>query len=155
VQFKLVCKERNPNYEVYVKATKYFLKKLLKDVDTSHVKTIEIKVEANMTDSGECYPRRLKSNELKVTIRVRKGMNFIMTLSTLAHECVHAAQYISGKLKVSRNGIWYWGTNGFGTNPYEGLDWRTVEKLPWEREAYAMETDLTKEYIDYYLESYS
>jgi len=155
VQFRLVSKKRDQNNEVYVKATRYFLNKLLKGVDTSNTKVIEIKVDANMTDSGECYYRRLKSNELKVTIRIRKGMNFIMTLATIAHECVHAAQYISGKLKVSKTGIWYWGTNGFGTNPYEGLDLRTIDKLPWEREAYMMENDLTKEYIDYYLESYS
>lgn len=152
---RLINKQNDPNDQIYLKVVIYFLRKLLDGVDCGHVKRVDIKTDAIMKDSGECLSRCLQNNELTVRIRLRKGMHFIEAVKTLAHECVHASQYISRKLRVSKTGNWYWGTRNFGPTPYKDYPPNKIEKLPWEKEAYYLENDLVMEYIDYFLESYS
>lgn len=144
------------NNKIYLDSVNYFLKILLGDSDCNHVERVDVKMQSVIKNDGECFIRQLKNKKITVRIKVRKNMHFLRTLVTLAHECVHASQFINGKLKISKNGNWYWGTNNYGSNPYFG---RTVDEvyndLPWEKEAVYKENDLMKEFVDYYVEGNS
>jgi hypothetical protein len=136
-------------------AVSYFLKKLLGEQEFAHVKQIDIKMHAVMYDHGECFITRLKDNTIKVRIKVQKGISFMEMLLTLAHECVHAAQFIDGRLRFTkRNGDWVWKNRNYGLNPYAGLSKIDIyKKLPWEKEAITMEGGLVREYVDHYIET--
>lgn len=157
MKLRIITKEQNdPNNQIYINAVGYFLKHLLGDKNYDHVERVDIKMQAVMKDDGECFTRQLKNKKITVRIKVRKDMSFIRTLTTLAHECVHVSQFITGKLKITKNNTWYWGTNNYGWNPYFGMELDDIYKyLPWEKEAIYKENDLVKEFIDYYLDSNS
>ena len=64
-------------------------------------------------------------------------------LRCLAHECVHVAQYASGKMKD---------TNSIQVTKWNGkkIDRRGIDyfDLPWELEAYGQETGLMDRFIN-------
>lgn len=61
-----------------------------------------------------------------------RKLGFIEMMQTLAHEMVHARQFLRGEL--TNNGAWKWkGRNA------DGYDY---ENQPWEKEAYRLEKEL-------------
>lgn len=146
----------DPNNEIYLNSVHYFLKQLIGKIEYNHVKVIDIKMNAVMHDDGECFITRLKDKTIKIRLKMKGGMNFVRTITTIAHECVHAKQYITKELKHNEFGDWLWKGKNYGVNPYKGLTLdQTYKKLPWEKEAIFKENDLVKQYIDYYFESNS
>jgi hypothetical protein len=152
MQLKLICKEENdPNNLVYLKSTEFFLQELLGEKTYSHVEKVFIKVQASMGDLGECFVRVLKNGNITIRMKFKKKLNFIESIITLAHECVHAKQFITGQLYIDDNDVWWWKGKSYGDDPYEGLtpsEYYTV--LPWEREAARKENDLVIKYLNYY-----
>jgi len=61
-----------------------------------------------------------------------KGLTFIRQMTTLAHEMVHARQFIRGELKLQ--GAWKW--KGRNAENYAYIN------QPWEKEAYRLERKL-------------
>ena len=84
-----------------------------------------------------------KTGSKEITIAVDSQLKLPKLLQTLAHEMVHAKQYVRGhyKAQLSRNGRFkrFW----MG-KPY------SVEymKRPWEIEAFARETELVSALLD-------
>lgn len=152
MQLRLISKEENdPNNVIYLKSTEFFLQELLGAKTYSHVEKIFIKVQASMGDWGECFVRVLKSDNITVRIKFKKKLNFIDSLITLAHECVHAKQFITGQLYIDDDEVWWWKGVSYGVNPYDGLTPSQMSRrLPWEREAVRKENDLAMNYINYY-----
>lgn len=79
-----------------------------------------------------------KTGEREISIAVDSALDLPQMLMTLAHEMVHAKQYVRGHYRgeLSRNGkikrIWL-------GKPYSV----SYLKRPWEREAFRRETELT------------
>ena len=61
-----------------------------------------------------------------------KGLTFMRQMTTLAHEMVHARQFIRGELKSQ--GAWKW--KGRNADNY------AYTNQPWEKEAYRLEREL-------------
>ncbi len=153
MKIRLVTKNAtDPNNNLYLESVEFFLKKLLGDVEYNHVERVDIKTDAIMGIWGECFTRKLINGKITVRMKFRHKLNFLEDIRTLAHESVHAAQFITNKLRIgSRTNCFYWINRNYGENPYDGLTVEQIyKKLPWEREAITLENNLVKEYIDYY-----
>jgi hypothetical protein len=147
--------KRDPNNYAYTLAIDFFIKKLITDVALS-ITRIDIRLVDNLFDEGECFLTKLKNSKSVVTIKIRQGMSFIKTVQAIAHEFVHAAQFISKRLRISRDGSWVWDGKNYGDDPYKGLSEDEIYNgLPWEIEASYQENDLLLEFVDYYLEGNS
>lgn len=152
MQLRLISKEDNdPNNIIYLKSTEFFMNELLGKKTHAHVERLYIKVEAAMGYWGECFIRKLKNDNITIRIKFKKKLNFIQSLGTLAHECVHAKQFITGQLHIDSDEIFWWKGVSYGDDPYKGLSQKEVVKLlPWEREAYGKENALVVKYLNHY-----
>lgn len=153
MQLRLISKVKNdPNNIIYLKSTEFFMKELLGKRKCSHVERMHIKVQAVMGDWGECFVRQLKNGNMTVRIKFRERLNFVESIRTIAHECVHAKQFITGQLWFDHLDRWVWRGVCYGDDPYKDLTFDQIyTKLPWEREAVAKEKILVKKYLDHYL----
>lgn len=149
MQLRLISKgDFDPNNAIYLDATGFFMRELLGQKTYGHVEKIHIKVQATMEDWGVCSVRTLKNGNITIRIKFRKKLNFLESLITLAHECVHAKQFITGQLSFGKKHEWLWKGNSYGIDPYHGLTTSQIyRKLPWEREAARKERDLTIKYL--------
>jgi len=107
--------------------------------------TIRI-VESLAGDQGQCSgTRNYVEIELATVIRGKKNRKrrpkLDQMLETLAHELIHAKQFIRGEIN-QRNLIWR-GSSG----PYDCRR-LTYRKTPWEKEAYSQEKGLKLTYWD-------
>lgn len=85
-------------------------------------------------------------------IRLHYEVNAILLMVTLAHELVHMAQVMNGRLelkKIKDLSVWYWDGIPYGTAPYD--DPELV--LPWETDAEECECDLVRHFVDFYVTS--
>ena len=97
-------------------------------------------------DQGQCIGTRNYANiDLAVSIRGKKNRRrrpkLDQILETLAHELIHAKQFLRGEIN-QRNLIWR-GKRG----PYD-CKRLAYRKTPWEREAYGQEKELKITYWD-------
>lgn len=154
MQLRLISKEeKDPNNIIYLKSTEFFLQELIGQKTYTHVERIYIKVQATMGNWGECSVRDLKNGNVTIRIKFRKKLNFIESLSTIAHECVHVKQFMTGQLHIDKENIWWWKGQSYGYDPYEGLSYAQMySKLPWEREAVRKERQLVIKYLTHYFE---
>lgn len=142
---KLVNIDDDPNNVIYLESVKFFLNELLGAHTCKQVSKIFIKVNAHMYDMGECSVRQLKNNKISIRIKFSKKNNFIDSLITLAHECIHAKQFVKHELMTDKT--WIWKGKDYGNDPYITMHYK---KLPWEKEAYKKETSLTIKYLNHY-----
>jgi len=70
------------------------------------------------------------------------GQTFMRQMQALAHEMVHAKQFLRGEL--SSTGVWKW--KGRKAENYEYLN------QPWEKEAYKWERDLFLDFFPFDME---
>lgn len=65
---------------------------------------------------------------------------------TLAHEMVHISQFADGRLQHDEGGNWVWEDVNYGPDvPTTG---KKYYKLPWETEAWTLQTDLSLKYYN-------
>jgi|TARA_B110000977_G_scaffold83441_1_gene111452 hypothetical protein len=62
----------------------------------------------------------------------KKGQTFLQQMKALAHEMVHARQFLRGELEAE--GVWKW--KGRNADNY------AYTNQPWEKEAYRLEREL-------------
>ena len=147
----IIIKTVDVNSHIYSNAINFFLDSLLTDVETKTINAIDVKFNSTLKDDGEC-----EYKSTKLIIKIKSGMDFISTIKTIAHECVHAKQYITKELRYNKFGEWVWKNRSFGRNPYKSLTEDEIyTKLPWEREAACKEVELFMEFIANYLDSNS
>jgi len=116
-----------------------FVQKLIKELGMNRLRNpyIDIKFVNKLDAFGLCdgdrdFARIEVAKKCPVTGR---KLGFIEMMQTLAHEMVHARQFIRGQLN-NENG-WAW--KGRNAN---GFDY---ENQPWEKEAYRLEKELFME----------
>ena len=86
---------------------------------------------------GFCSKIGAKSYE----IFIHRDLSKEKMIETLMHEMVHVKQMAQNKLKMNKFGS-FWGSVNYDNYDYE--------YLPWEIEAYELETLLTEQFLKYY-----
>ena len=119
----------NSNLEVDIKLTKGLKKKEgaygfchITDDDLNKPREFMIELDASMDNSIE------------------------QVVTWLAHEFVHLKQFVRGELFDYEFGATQWKAKKYTLNKI------SYHKQPWEREAYRLETKLTKEFMEIYNE---
>lgn len=130
-------------------AVKYFLDELLTDSDDYSTIHINVTHKTSSSHAGAVTPVR-RNNVKWYDIGISRNCNLIDVITTLAHECVHVAQFHEGSITGYVN--WYWKGENYGRDPYAGVD--DAVTLPWEAEAYSTERILAKKFINNYLNNW-
>jgi hypothetical protein len=98
-------------------------------------------VKIRTSDDAQCW--RVRN---QIHIRIDSTLSFIDAVVSIAHELVHAKQFLSGELKVVPNnasGAWMWRGKMFRhSNRF------TYDTDPWEIEAKSKEFPLAKSFFD-------
>ena len=130
------------NADKFEQAVSFYLTEL--GVSKRLQNTLSVKVHIRKTTLGKSTLGScdILLNGSKATkdfkIVIRWDMPFYSQLSTLAHECAHIAQQVSGRLQVRR-----WSSDGKKHVRWEGKDLGeylvdvSYEDAPWEKEAFA------------------
>ena len=63
------------------------------------------------------------------------------------HELVHISQIHTGKLAMSRTGVYVWENKTYSVDPIK-LPYKEYQKLPWELDAQAQQTILGKKLLE-------
>jgi hypothetical protein len=122
-----------------------YMESLVKALELNRLRKPHIEVEFvnKLGAFGLCSGDR---DEVKISIAKKcpatgRRLTFLEMMQTLAHEMVHARQFLRGQL--SAEGAWKWkGRNA------DGYDY---ENQPWEKEAYRLEKTLFGEQFPFYL----
>lgn len=141
--------------KVLKEAARFYLREMLGKRLSEKIK-LDIEVDLEMSDKGNCCPETDGKYPKEFTIQLKKDKQKEM-LQALAHETVHLAQYAKGRLghkfdcskvtadtkpnQIQIDLIWegkFWKPKG-NEDPY----W----SAPWEREAYGLEYDLYLRFI--------
>ena len=119
--------------ELLTEAAHFYADKLGIDKELQDKIELEILVRKS-SDRGACYtncsPKRVPKF---FTIELNPDDD-ISILQTLAHEMVHARQFLRGQLDAEGSNGWVWKGRNAGGFEYENQ--------PWEKEAYRLEKTL-------------
>jgi hypothetical protein len=141
--------KKDPNNRIYQEAANYFMETLLARKKSSidgNVVRLDIKTNAIMQDDGECFSRTLKNKTVTIRVKFNKNISFIDKIVTLAHECVHAKQFMTNDLDIATNSLVWKGKR------YKAeTDYSKHKTLPWEKEAYRKQKMLSAKFINFYL----
>lgn len=104
---------------------------------------IEIEFVNRLDAYGYCEGSRdyAKITIVKKCPSTGRKLGFIEMMNVLAHEMVHARQFLRGQLVAE--GAWKW--KGRNADGYE------YENQPWEKEAYRLEKELFHECFPFHL----
>ena len=94
---------------------------------TSRMVTIKFKSELENYAQGLC-----EGDKDYAAIQISKDQSFLKQMQALAHEMVHARQFLRGELTAV--GVWKW--KGRNADNY------AYTNQPWEKEAYRLEREL-------------
>lgn len=156
---KIIIKQKcgeTINNNLIKSAALFFAKKLIKKKILNNIKKIEINLTKMRVGEGEVELPICKKNNV-IKIKINRCSEFTEIISSLAHEFVHIKQALDGKLTtIAKNGMVYWKWNGkcYGTDVYDMIDVNDhYKKLPWETEAYNLETKLAKSFFNNHFSS--
>ena len=112
--------------------TEVFICQLMKALNihrfTSRAVNIKFKSELDDQAQGLCT-----GDKEVALISINKSLPYMRQMQALAHEMVHAKQFLRGELSHNRKGAFTW----------KGVAKRSAYMdTPWEIEAYRMERDL-------------
>lgn len=129
-----------------VKVVDHFVVNLINKLSMNRLQKpwIEIDFVNNLDAFGLCEGDK---DYAKITIAKKcpvtgRKLGFMEMMQTLAHEMVHARQFIRGQLVA--DGAWKW--KGRNADGYE------YENQPWEKEAYRLEKELLMEAFPWNME---
>ena len=94
---------------------------------TSKLVTVKFKSELTNFAQGLC-----EGDKDYAAIQIGKNQSFLKQMQALAHEMVHARQFLRGELTAV--GVWKW--KGRNADNY------AYTNQPWEKEAYRLEREL-------------
>lgn len=141
--------ERNRGTERDVKlireAVPFMLKRLLKPEQLGQI-SLHISISRLHADLGDI----ILEDAPDFRLRLHHESDSILMLVTLAHELVHLAQVIEGRLKFRKiKGLyaWVWDGRSYGHDPYADPE----RVLPWERDAELREGDLARQFLNSYV----
>lgn len=127
--------------ELLLAAVPFMLSRLLTRED---VKTIRLHIViTNLAgDLGNIDLHDTPDFRLRLNHRVQGTL----LLVTLAHELIHLAQVVEGRLKmreIKGLHVWYWDGEPYGSEPYAD----PTRLLPWEVDAESREGDLARQFV--------
>lgn len=139
------------NHELIKKASNYFINKLFSKTHQKKINKIIISITPRSLnkDRGGCS-EVIRNGKYDVDITIHRGQAITDIISTLAHELVHLEQTVKKRLVVE-NDIWFWKgvIYKFSESEYKHLTYdKMYNTLPWEKEAYDMETPLAKSFFN-------
>jgi len=118
--------KNRPLTEIYIQA-------LLKELDLHKLRSFPLQIQfSRVLDDciGLCEGSKKYVMITIATYDEGRKLTYLEMMRTLAHELVHARQFIRGQLNASLDG-WKW--KGRFANNYE------YTNQPWEKEAYRLE----------------
>ena len=118
------CHRNKDHVELYL----YLMARKLKINRLSRPVTVHFKGTLDNDAQGLCVGDK---KEVDISIAT-KDQPFMMQMQALAHEMVHAKQFLRGEL--SSTGVWKW--KGRNANNFQ------YKNQPWEKEAYRLEREL-------------
>ena len=137
MQLKVVnCPDRD--FKPYVeRAALFYAKQLIPDGRLRNRCFTKIRFDAKIEEQGYCSVEEYNSRNQprEFLIEIHPGIGARNILSTLAHEMVHARQFLRRHLVQKRDGKLYW----------KGVQSDNEE---WEDEAYVLEERYYKEYVN-------
>lgn len=137
MQLRIRVKEgTDKDAELVRAATTYMMSKLLKPEQLESV-SLHITLTSLEHDFGDIELHRSP----KFIMRLHSAMDPVLMVTTVAHELIHVAQKLTGRLQLREVGgetVWCWGAKCFGADPYD--DPSCI--LPWEDDAECREGDL-------------
>src|SRR5882757_3289499 len=124
-------------------AFQWFLNRLIPD----QVEKLDLAIYVRKMDidSGRCWA--YQDHPRKFIVVVNSKNNYHKMISSIAHECVHIEQYVTGKLKKiwrddrAKHALW---RKKIFVETYEG---RTYRDSPWEKDARVREKKLMCAYL--------
>ena len=128
-------------------AVPFILSRLLKPLHMKGV-TLHITLTTLKRDFGDISV----SEAPKFRLRLHHEMDTLFMIVTLAHELVHMAQVMDGRLsfkKINNLAVWHWMGEPYGAEPYADPD----ANLPWETDAVLLESDLACQFFEWYVTS--
>lgn len=139
----LNCSSRKKKY-LYKEAAKYFIQSLMPKIKNI---SIDICLENNLDADAFCTqiePRYF-------VIEVSRRMPFEEQLKSIAHEMVHCRQFFKKKLQYKNNEILWFGEvyrfNQLKRNEMSLSEYDKYLNMPWEKEAYELETKLYRNFL--------
>lgn len=126
-------------------ASAFILSRLLKPSQLKHV-NLHVNLAILKDDLGDIGIEEAPTFRL----RLHRELDSLAMIVTLAHELVHLAQVMNGKLFLKEiNGleVWHWLNVPYGHDPYGD---KTLI-LPWEVEAEQREVDLACHFFSHYV----
>lgn len=127
-------------------ATRFFTKTLFKETPEI-LKELDYVIDIrSMRDKGGCSideDDQFKKDPRSFVIDVHNRLSRRTTLKTLAHECVHAWQFATNKLRNGKGDIMIWNRRSFNIEEIEYWD------LPSEIDAFGREEGLYYRYLDH------
>lgn len=114
-----------------------YVENLIKELGLNRLRNpiLTVKFVNNLDALGYCDGEKGEYASIQIAKKCHdtgRKLGFIEMMMTLAHEMVHARQFLRGQL--SGIGTWKW--KGRNADGYE------YENQPWEKEAYRLEKDL-------------
>ena len=142
------------DYVLIAEAVLFMFKRITSKKNLRKVDKVTVSIVKRMDHAlGDCY-EMVKDGKFHVKIRLKYIPNFLIMLSTLAHEIVHGEQTLSGRLNLDADYNYIWNGVSYGCDPYFVYKDQEYEKLPWETEAYDNEESLAKAFISHYYEAH-
>lgn len=139
----------------------FFINKLISKKDQKKINNIFIRLADSVnygTEQGNCREFSYTDGTFDIFVKVLAKDPLPDMISTLAHEMVHAKQAVTGEL-ICTEDFWVW----HGKRLKYKHEWYNVftseeqyDKLPWETEAYDLESELARSFFwKYFSKSYS
>lgn len=128
-------------------AAKWMLNYLIKDQDKADSIDLKIYIR-HMSDWGRMH---WFDDDKKFVIVLDASVGRRASLLTLAHEIIHVYQFLSGKRRNMKSGV-YWKRRKI-LNDINDEDFLTISEyfaLPWEAEAYRLQARVSRAYQRYW-----
>lgn len=103
---------------------------------------IEIK-EMDPSSYGETVLSPIKKNSIILNSQLTTKELFYPTI----HELVHVSQIHTGRLAMSRTGVYVWENKTYPVDPIK-MPYKEYQKLPWERDAHEQQIILGKKLLE-------
>ena len=111
----------------------------LKDLKVSNRFNLDVVIRLTQSDVDGYCDYNYDESDKEITIELNKFLSDEELLLALAHEMVHAKQYVKKELRTV-NGFNYWKGATFSQTKF------VDNMVPWEREAYFREKELFNSY---------
>jgi hypothetical protein len=125
-----------------VQASKWMLNYLIKDKNKTRKLKVSVYFRNMIEDTGRCYDR----TKTHFVIVLSPDMSRNESLRVLAHECVHIAQFVTGKLFI-KNGEGHWKSKIYKET--DDMSYAAYRALPWEKEAFRRQSKVAKAYKEW------